>query len=336
MAAQPGDVVTLPKQPAPCGYVRLNAIRKAVPGVTVRIDPDQKIGLHISSSEGLNFEGGWFVGGGRSPAHAGNAGAYVISSNRISFRNARFGNAAEGTLGGAVFARTNDWEVLNSRFSYRWDGLVISESQRWRAIGNFFPDDGIDGAICTFPDGTVDSSWKKGVKACTDAGGVYQNGPHADAIQIYRDVTDGLVEGNRAEGFQQGMSVMGPEGTVLGIRRLWLVNNVYRGDSPHAFRWIGDDMFARGNVVGWPEDRAGVFGWRTVLRLAPARGSVGCENVAIPPGGAFDPKGARWDQPCANVAIPPAPAEPEGLPELETRSAFPGWTISKASNPKSR
>jgi hypothetical protein len=330
LAAQPGDVVTLPKQPEPCGYVRLNAVKKAAPGVTVRIHPDQKIGLDLRFSEGLNFVGGWFVGGGNGIANAGRNGAYVISSKRISFRDARFGSFAEGTLMGAVIQRSTDWEVLNSRFSYQWDGLIIAESQRWRVIGNFFADDGIKGSICTFPDGTVDDAWKKGRAACQQAGGVWTDGPHADAIQIFRDVTDGLVEGNRAEGHQQGMGVMGPEGTVLGIRRLWLVNNVYRGDFAHAFRWIGDDMLARGNVVGWPEDRPGSFGWKVVLRLDPTRGSVGCENVLITPGGAFDPSGAPFGQPCQNVALPPAPAEPVGLPELhKTRAAIRGSALSR-------
>jgi hypothetical protein len=314
LAAQPGGVVELPKQPEACGYVRLNAVKKAAPGVTVKIHPDQKIGLDLRLSEGLHFQGGWFVGGGNGIANAGRNGAYVISSHRFSFDGSRFGNHAEGTLQGAVIQRSTNWRVTGSTFSYHWDGLIVAEASQFQVIGNIFRDDGIPGSTCIFPDGQ-EEEWRKGKAACQQAGGVWKDGPHPDAVQIFNNVWDGLFERNRVEGYQQGIGVMGSEGT-LGIRRLWLIDNEYRGDFPHAFRWIADDMFARGNRLGWPEDRDATFGWKVVLRLDPARGGVGCENVLIAPGGAFDPSGAPFGQPCQNVAPPPAPAEPVGLPAL--------------------
>ena len=308
-AAQPGDVVDLPLQPARCGYVRLNRIRKDPPGVLVRIHPQQRVGLHITNSSGIAFQGGHLEGAASAPdGRHGQSGIYVTASSNLAFRGATFGHPDSGTMVGAFIMNSSDIEIADSTFAWaRADGIQARDSERLRFIDNTFTSNGAVHSTCTYPDGRV-VVMLNGAR-CTREGGVWRDGTHPDAIQIYSNVQDVLVARNRLSGWFQGIGWHGPGGE-RGIRRVWVVDNEVRTIYTWGIRMPAEGSLVRGNRIGWPEGETHPEGWGTVIGGPPA---VLCENVRLR-GGGFAPWNADYSGPCPSV-LPPLPAPPRWVPE---------------------
>ena len=311
-AAQPGDVVRLPQQPARCGYVRLHGINKAAPGVRVEIAPGQRIGLHITNSSGLNFVGGHFEGAASAPDLRWiRSGIYVRDASRLSFRNARFGHPESDTQIMAYLHGVTDLEISGSRFQWaRADGIMVRDSERLRFTDNLFLANGAIQSICTWPDGRTEIVLNP--TRCRNGGGVWVDGSHPDGIQMFSNVQDVLVARNRFDGFMQGVGWHGTGGE-RGVRRIWVVDNDIRTTYSWGAKLDSWDSLARGNRIGWPEAHPNPEGWPTMIGVNTERGGVACENVRLNMG-RFHPWNAPNDQACAGLRMPPAPESPRGLP----------------------
>jgi hypothetical protein len=311
--AQPGDVVHLPQQPTRCGYIRIHNVKKAGPGVGVEIAPTQRIGLHITASEGLHFNGGHFEGAASSwDLRWSLSGIYVRGASRLSFRNATFGHPESQTQIMAYLHDVTDLEISGSRFQWATsDGIMVRDSERLRFTDNIFFANGALQPICTWPDGREEIVLNP--TRCRNGGGTWVDGSHPDGIQMFSNVQDVLIARNRFDGFMQGVGWHGAAGE-RGIRRIWVVDNEVRTTYGWGVKLDTENSFARGNRLGWPAAHPNPEGWPTMLAVNPARGGVACENVLLA-NGSFHPWGSPWDQPCSAVTLPPEPAAPQGLPD---------------------
>lgn len=308
-AAQPGDTVHLPLQPARCGYVRLHNANKPAPGVVVRIDPRQRIGLHMTNSSGLLFDGGWWEGAGSDPRRSGEAGIYVRNSRSFAFRNGTFGHRESNTVSGVRILNSTDFEIASIKIAWRTsDAIALSDVERFRILDSVLTDQGARHATCTSPDGTVTLHTPRA--RCEQQGGVWVDSSHPDAVQFWGFVRDGLIARNKVFGAQSGIVNFGPR--HADSARVWVLDNVVRTNVyPQGIASGPQGSLIRGNQIGWPASGPAGEGWGTMINAYP--GTVACENVRLA-GGGFHPWGSPWDQSCSKVTLPPAPAAPIGVP----------------------
>jgi hypothetical protein len=325
-AAAPGDVVDLPLQPQPCGYVRIHNVVKAEPGVTIRIHPQQRIGPHITNSAGLNFVGGTFADAGstapKSPGQTGRAAVYVRFSERISFRNGTFGTQENLTGSAAIMHDNTDWEIVGSRFAFRRiDAIVVTNSHRFRIIDNDIPDTEVFHHRCRFPDGTLVNPWTTGKTNCESQGGTYFESTHPDGVQMYHNISDGLLARNRVSGGQQGLGFMGGSGT-LGWHRVAFVDNTVTTNYYRNGIAVGsqaENILIRGNRVARQNPSPVPGAVHIVIPWGGTR--VGCENI-MEAGSSVTPWGRDVSGPCPAV-LPDPPLPPRGLPPLVDTSNLP-------------
>lgn len=306
-AAQPGDVVELPLQPTRCGYVRLNRIRKAQPGVVVRVHPEQRIGLHMTNSSGLAFEGGWWEGAGSDPGRS-NTGAYVRWSSNFAFRRGTFGHPDTSTAVGLRILDSTDFEISGIRIAWRTgDAITLSDVQRFRITDNHLTADGARHSTCTYPDGTVVLLISG--QRCRAGGGTWRDSTHPDAVQFFNLVRDGLIARNRVLGAQQGIVNFGP--TNAESRRVWVLDNVVMTHGyPQGIAVGPAESLIRGNRAGWPPEGPAGDGWGTLINAYP--NTLACENVLLR-GGNTHPWGSNYSRLCPE-SLPPAPEAPTWLP----------------------
>lgn len=307
-AAQPGDIVRLPRQPQRCGYVRLHNLDKPPPGVRVEIARNQRIGLHVTASRGLHFSGGIFEGAGPTrpadPASPG-VGIYLRGSREVSFRNGRFGTVLPHVWQGAVIGEVTDLVIRDSVFGrYRADGIQMANVERVRITGNVFDGSDVLNDRCEYPGGRIEQPTKDR-NACAAAGGTWKPSTHPDGIQMFRTIRDVLISRNRVTGRQQGIGIHGPPGE--GWERLWMIDNLvesvhyYNGLANHAVDGLG-----RGN------DLAGGQIFRGT--------ALYCENRHRRSPAPVWPAGPDPKRPCP-ATLPQAPAPPRGIPGVRTNAA---------------
>jgi hypothetical protein len=317
-AAQPGDVVELPLQPARCGYVAVHNVNKSGPGVIVRIHPQQRIGLRLTHSSGIAFEGGWWEGAGSDPSRSGEQGAYVRWSSRFAFRNGLLGHPSSNTGNGIRVLDSSDFEITGMRTVFRWSTAINgSNVQRFRITDNIITADGARHATCTYPDGRVTIHTPKA--RCEQEGGRWQDSSHPNAITMWAgynagdSLLDGLIARNTITGSQSGITSHPAYG--VNSARVWIIDNTIRTNVyPNGIRVGYRHTLLRGNSVGWPPEGPAGEGWGTQLgfMVEAQPTSVGCENARVS-GGSWLPWNANYSVSCPTT-LPPAPAAPVGVP----------------------
>lgn len=257
-AAQPGDVVRL--APGAYGAVKLQAILKASPGVTIQGVPGVVFSsLDASGSSFLTFDG---------IEVAGTANAAAVwfgpGSHDLTLRNSKVHQADGKTLQGSavVFNKAANITVDHNEFSFLASGVGVQASTGAVVSNNLLHDIGSDG---------VDLTDAVGAKVIGNTATNFHPPPaaHPDFIQWWGKNTSGLdIEDNRFDrgtgGVAQG--IFGEDGQGVTIR-----NNILRGTM---YNGIGlsrtKDAVIEGNfVAGYPD-----MATRIIVR-------GGCDSVTI-------------------------------------------------------
>jgi len=156
--------------------------------------------------------------------------------------------------------------------------------------------------------------------ACEAKSGVWKDGDHADGIQMWNTVRDGLIQNNNISGKLQGISTFGPPGPSYH-ERLWLINNAVSLENNQGIKIEVSRGFTRGNSVsGVTTDQKNkvqfdVFG----------DGTITCENSATGKG-LLVGIGSKHAQNCSQVTMPTHPTPPLGVAPTPITTTTPPQT----------
>lgn len=198
-AAQPGDTIQL----AAGDYAPVTIRRRSfAPAILIDARRATVAGVNIDASAGVRWMGGTVrASGGPDGFAAGGYGFRIVESADITVQGATITAARKGlVLGGGrnIAIRSNSFTGL------REDGIIATRAARLTISRNSFTDFKPWPTRCTLPDGAITFALPQ--RQCA---GVWQDGNHADAIQIYDGIDGALITGNTIAGVMQGIGQMG-------------------------------------------------------------------------------------------------------------------------------
>lgn len=210
----------------------------------VTIDASRAVvkSMIIWDSENITWRGGIIAayGGGDGFAYDG-YGLYMRGVKNVRITGVTFTDAKKAI----VLTESEGVTIESNRFwRVREDGIIATKSRNTRIDGNDFTDSQPNPTTCTLPNGTV----LRGIPA-RDCQGVFDDGNHADAIQVYDGMIDLKIRGNRITGNTQGIGQMGGS-TSAPMKRVVVSDNHVAGSQAHQISlYACEDCLIARNVV---------------------------------------------------------------------------------------
>ena len=184
--------------------------------VTIKADGATVRGLTLDGVNGLHWKGGTFrASGGMTGSAASGYAVRITKSANVSILGATFTDAVRGLVAGdskGLLVAGNHFVGLRS------DGINLAAMTATQVLGNHFRDFTPNRRRCLH-NGTIELDTAK-----RDCAGIWTDGDHADAIQMWGDTDDVLIRGNDIAGRMQAIGFFGRVGDKRS--RIYIENNV--------------------------------------------------------------------------------------------------------------
>jgi nitrous oxidase accessory protein NosD len=221
-AAAPGDTIKLAAGDyAPVAIKR----RSFAPGILIDARRATVAGVNIEGSAGIRWMGGTLrASGGMDGNAAAGYAVRLVESADVTVQGVTITLARKGMMlagGRNIAIRGNSFTGL------REDGIIATRTARLTISRNNFTDFRPWPTSCA-ADGAITYGGPR--RACA---GVWKDGNHPDAIQIYDGIDGALITGNTITGGMQGIGQMG-NATSKPMQGVQVTGNTVRTAAYHS------------------------------------------------------------------------------------------------------